>query len=831
MRRDVLSLEEAASSPVSLVGGKGAHLGALSRLDGIVVPPGVCVTTEVFRRALAHDPSLDERLDHLASLRPDAHDELRRHAVELRARIEALPFPAGFELTARLDPRRAYAVRSSATAEDLPTASFAGQHDTFLDVDAAAVLTHVRRCWASLFTERAISYRNHHRIDHRKVAMAVVVQEMLAPRASGVLFTADPLSGNRKVSAIEATPGVGEPLVAGRTTPDVFRVREGVIVERKVGARSTLTDAQVARLARLGRHVEAQLGSPQDLEWCLVGDDFQFVQSRPITTLFPIPSGDGSNHVYLSVGHQQMMTDALRPLGLSMFQLTALRPMHEAGGRLFVDVTQALSSPPARAALLSLLAKSDPLFRDAVQTALERVDFLRGHEAPATLAPGPETAPPAPQAVHELITETERSLARLEHELPSHTGVALFDFIVADAQELKRLLFERRSQQAILSAMEAAWWLHEHLETWLGEQNAADVLTQSVEHNVTSEMGLALLDVADAVRPHREVVSFLEQAKGDDFLDALPSVPGGREARAAIDAWLERYGMRCVGEIDLTMPRWRERPSTLLPVLLANVRNFVEGEAARRFARGRDAARAKEHELLTRLRTLPDGERKATETKERIARLRALIGFREFPKYGMICRYFLYKRALLTEVDGLVRGGVLGSREDAFFLRFDELREAVRTQRVDTELLRARRETHRWHQSLRPPRVLTSEGEVFHGAYQRTDVPPGALLGLAVSAGTVEGRARVMFDLAQARLEPGDILITPFTDPSWTPAFVMLGGLVTEVGGVMTHGAVIAREYGLPAVVGVTDATRLIRDGQRVRVDGTRGTVELLAPR
>jgi pyruvate,water dikinase len=286
--------------------------------------------------------------------------------------------------------------------------------------------------------------------------------------------------------------------------------------------------------------------------------------------------------------------------------------------------------------------------------------------------------------------------------------------------------------------------------------------------------------------------------------------------------------MRCVGEIDIGRPRWSERPASLVPVILGNIENVESGAGRRRFEGGRQRARTKERELLERLRALPDGKRKAGETSAMIARLRAFIGYREYPKFGMISRYFLYKKALLREAERLVRDGVLRDPDDVFFLRFAELHDVVRTGRVDDQLIRDRREALAGYQTLTPPRVLTSDGEALTGAYRRHDLPAGALVGLAVSGGIVEGRARVVLDMSEADLEPGDILVTAFTDPSWSPLFVTIDALVTEVGGMMTHGAVVAREYGLPAVVGVEGATRRIRDGQRIRVDGTSGYVELL---
>jgi rifampicin phosphotransferase len=759
---------------------------------------------------------------------------------------------------AELGEQSACAVRSSATAEDLPTASFAGQQDTYLNVvGAAAVLQHVSRCWASLFTERAVTYRQHNGIDHRSVHMAVVVQQMVFPHAAGILFTADPVTSNRKVASVEAGFGLGEAMVSGLVNPDVFTVRDDEVRTRAIAAKKlavlassgggtreqvidperqeqpALTDAQVVRLVRLGRRIEAHFGRPQDIEWCLVDDGFRFVQSRPITTLFPIPeTGDQENHVYLSVGHQQMMTDAMKPLGLSFWQMTTPAPMAEAGGRLFVDVTRRVAAPASRAALVELIGKGDPLTGDALRTVLERDGFIRplpDEGSPGPLLGGPTAEiEPDPAVVTELIGLSEASVAAAESEIRTKSGEALIDFIRTDIQELRRILFDRRSHQVFMSAMEATWWLNERLEEWLGEKNAADVLTQSVPHNITSEMGLALLDVADAIRPHPDVVAFLQHVDGEGFLDELPGLAGGREARDAIRAWLDRYGMRCVGEIDITRPRWGERPSTLVPVILGNIKNFGPGESRRRFERGRQQAREKEQDLLERLRARPDGEREAAETKRKIDLVRTFIGYREYPKYGMVSRYFLYKQALLREAERLVRAHVLREQEDIFFLTFQELDDIVRTNRADDQLVGRRREAFRSYQALTPPRVLTSDGEAITGTYRRDGVPTGALVGLPVSAGTVEGRARVVLDMERADLEPGDILVTAHTDPSWTPLFVAIAGLVTEVGGMMTHGAVIAREYGLPAVVGVVDATRLIRDGQRIRVHGTDGYVELL---
>jgi phosphoenolpyruvate synthase/pyruvate phosphate dikinase len=870
MRAYVLGLHEVDRTDIELVGGKGANLGELSRLEGVRVPAGFCVSTEAFERVMRSAPPIAGMLDRLALLKPEDHETIREQAAAIRGVIEGIAIPedvhAGIiQSLASLGEQAAYAVRSSATAEDLPGASFAGQQDTYLNViGTPAILEHISRCWASLFTERAVAYRLQHGFDHREVHMAVVVQKMLFPQAAGIVFTVDPVTGHRKVASIEATFGLGEALVSGIANADRYQVRDGQLTRKTIATkrlatcaledggteertieperqdRQVLTDAQILRLAHLGRQIEEHFGQPQDIEWCLVEDELHIVQSRPITTLYPIPeAGDEERHVYISVGHQQMMTDAMKPLGLSLHQLVAARRMYAGGGRLFVDVAKQLASPASRSMLLDNMGRHDPLIEDAVKTIIERGDFIETSPGDEASGPGrvkPGVAPAGfqspidddPTIVADLIAHSQASIELLTRDIRTKSGIELLDFIRQDAHFLTQSLTEPRNFAAIMAGLNAATWLNDHMLAWLGERNAADTLSQSVPNNVTSEMGLALLDVADVIRPYPEVIAYLQRAKDDGFLDGLLPLEGGPEARDAIAEYLDKYGMRCAGEIDVTRMRWREAPTTLVPSILGHVKSFEPGEGRRRFERGQQASSKKERELLERLKQLPDGAQKARETERMIHRLRTFSGYREYPKYGIVSRYFLYKQALLEEAGRLLQAGVIRERQDIYYLTFDELREVVRTHELDEELVRRRKAEHEYHRKLWPPRVITSDGEIIGGAYKRADLPAGALVGLAVSAGVVEGRARVLSSMAGAELQAGDILVTTFTDPSWTPLFLSVKGLVTEVGGLMTHGAVIAREYGLPAVVGVENATRLIEDGQRIRLHGTDGYVQIL---
>jgi phosphoenolpyruvate synthase/pyruvate phosphate dikinase len=867
----VLGLQDINKTNLMLVGGKGANLGELSRIEGIHVPDGFCISTEAFQRIIGETSSIHELLDQLSLLKVEDREKIGELSSEIRRVIEGIAIPADIHEEidrhlSRLDEKTAYAVRSSATSEDLPTASFAGQQETYLNsIGKEAIYQHISKCWASLFTERAVTYRLQNGFDHRKVHLSVVVQKMVFPQVAGILFTADPVTSHRKVLSIDASFGLGEALVSGLVNADLYKVRNGKVIEKKISTkklaihalkdggtkeqsiepeqqnRQALTDEQILQLERIGRKIEAHFGCPQDIEWCLVDDTFSIVQSRPITTLFPIPeANDQENHVYVSVGHQQMMTDAMKPLGLSFFLLTTNALMRKAGGRLFVDITPMLASPDSRNTVINTLGQSDPLIKDALTTVIEREDFIKllpddkkeqslGKSNKVISTSGFRTQiDNDPTVVPNLIKRSQASIEELRRNIQEKSGLDAFDFILEDIQQLKKSLFDPQILGVILAAMDASSWLNEKMMEWLGEKNVADTLSQSVPNNITSEMGLELLDVADVIRPYTEVIDFLQQVKDDNFLDELVTFDGGQEAQDAIYAYLNKYGMRCAGEIDITKTRWSEKPIALVPMILSHIKNFERNASKRKFEQGRQEALKKEQELLDRLKKLPDGEEKANETERMISLIRNFAGYREYPKYGKVNHYFIYKQTLLKEAEKLIHAGVLSEKEDIYYLTFEELREVVRTHKLDYQIISKRKDENKFYEKLTPPRVITSDGEIIAGEYKRENLPAEALVGLAVSSGVIEGRARVIFNMEEADLSNGDILVTSFTDPSWTPLFVSIKGLITEVGGLMTHGAVIAREYGLPAVVGVENATRLIRDGQRIRVHGTEGYVEIL---
>ncbi|MDO8225117.1 phosphoenolpyruvate synthase [Bacillus cabrialesii] len=860
----VLGLNEMEKTQLLLVGGKGLNLGELSKIQGIRVPEGFCVTTAGYQKVIEQNETYHVLLDRLTMLKVEDRDQIGEISSKIRQIIMEAEIPSDVvkavsQYLSQFGEEHAYAVRSSATAEDLPHASFAGQQDTYLNIIGKdAILQHISKCWASLFTERAVIYRMQNGFDHRQVYLSVIIQKMVFPKVSGILFTADPITSNRKLLSIDASFGLGEALVSGLVSADCYKVREEEIVEKRVATKKiaiygrkeggtetkqidldqqmsqTLTDGQILQLARLGRQIEAHFGQPQDIEWCLADDTFYIVQSRPITTLYPIPeANDQENHVYLSVGHQQMMTDPIKPLGLSFYLLITPAPMRKAGGRLFVDVAARLTTRAGRETLLNTVG-SDPLTKDALTTVIER-DFIKllPNDQTTPIPGGGHTDMPAqfennPTIVSDLMKRNQTSIEELKQNIQAKSGSDLFDFILEDIQQLKKILFDPQSTAVFMAAMNASAWINENMNEWLGEKNAADTLSQSVPGNITSEMGLALMDVADVIRPYPEVIDYLQHAKEDNFLDELVTFDGGRETQDAIYDYLRKYGMRCPGEIDITRPRWSEKPITLVPMILSHIQNFEPNAGNRKFEQGRRVALEKEQELIDRLKQLPDGEQKAKETKRMIDLIRNFIGYREYPKYGIVSRYFVYKQALLKEAEQLVQAGVIHEKEDIYYLTFEELHEVARTKKIDDQIISKRKDEYKLYEKLTPPRVITSDGEIIIGEYKRENLPANAIAGLPVSSGVIEGRARVILNMENADLEEGDILVTSFTDPGWTPLFVSIKGLVTEVGGLMTHGAVIAREYGLPAVVGVENATRLIEDGQRIRVNGTEGYIEIL---
>ncbi|AGL00601.1 rifamycin-inactivating phosphotransferase [Desulfoscipio gibsoniae] len=881
MNRYVFYFNEIDKSSLASVGGKGANLGELCRIPGIVVPAGFCVATSAYRDFVNTSREFAALLKTLESINAESMEELKAAGERMRTHLENLDIPAPIQQEIiqawrKTGSHHAYAVRSSATAEDLPGASFAGQQDTFLNIEGEKnILDSVRKCWASLFTDRAIAYRQKNGFRHDQVLLAVVVQRMVFPEVSGIMFTADPVTGNRKIVSIDASFGLGEALVSGVVSADLYQVRADKLIKKQIakkeiviyarpeggtakveleGERQTapaLSEEQAVRLARMGRSIENHFGSPQDIEWCLADNKIFVVQSRPITTLYPVPKADDDKlHLFLSIGHPQMMTEAIKPLGISVFRTVfpfgKRSPqaesdlLREAGSRLYLDLTPMLEYREARKRLPEMLLNLDESMSRAVQEFVEREEFQAAAQPGKRVEFGlVKKAFPTGFAVlrnilyrdnYQAIDEMNRFIAEQVKENRAKLQEVSGADRIAQIQEMLSTLIPRvvpMVAQYLPTAIITFKLIESLSKKWLGDAAELGNISKSPPGNVTTEMGLALGDVADAVRNYPAVIEYLKRAADGTFWDGLKTVPGGEEVLPVFLSFFEKYGMRGTGEIDITRSRWREAPTQLVPAILSHIKSVRPGQHRCDFLAGKEDAELAAERLLERLRQTPRGSFKARRMQRLIRVHRSLIGIREHPKYYVMQNFDLIKQAILQEADELVAAGVLDRPEEVFWFSLQEIKEMIETQWVDRKVVAQRKEKYEHDAKLTPPRAITSEGEIIT-VKPGAEVPPGALTGSPVSAGTIEGRARVILRLEEAKMDKGDILVAPYTDPGWTPLFPLAAGLVTEVGGLMTHGAVVAREYGMPAVVGVDNATKLIRDGQRIRVNGTEGYVEVI---
>ncbi len=872
-------------------GGKAANLARLVRA-GFSVPPGFVVTTPAYRQVVSANGFGDWLLTSARSARIEEPASLEAASAAIHARFASAMLAP--ELVDGI--RAAYAalggapvaVRSSATTEDLPDLSFAGQQDTLLNVVGDdALMCAVVQCWSSLWTARAIGYRARNGIAHEDAALAVIVQQMVASDVSGVLFTANPLTGKRSETVIEATFGLGEALVSGRVEPDryVVDVPAGRVVERRTGAkalsiraraeggtfeaqenaagRATLTESAALELAGLGERVATLFDVPQDIEWAQAGGRFHLLQARPITSLFALPDGLPGNElrVLLSVGAFQGMLDPITPVGQDAFSVALpralasvggpfargrARPFLVAGERIFLDVTPMVHRPRIRVLVRSALRAIEPATGEALDQVL------------AEFTPAPVKLTPWLRASSlRLVVLLSRALGNITYNLlwPDRGRARIQRRLAAvvEAFEQRSALSQNLAERVAL--LEEVF--RGVLRSWMplllpgfgtglanlrllhflgsklpdGERRVLE-LTRGLPHNVTTEMDLALWGVARAIRCDASVVAFFGTADAstlahESIAGRLPPV-----AQAPIDGFLRKYGMRGTGEIDLGRPRWRDDPTALMQVLQSYLRIDDDDQAPDAvFRRGAEAAERILASLIADARRARFGWLKAFVMKRAAIRVRALAGLRESPKFTIIRMFGAVRSALLVSGGELATRGIFDSPDEIFFLHLDELSAIAGGEtREWRSVVRERRRAYASEmRRVRVPRILLSDGRAFFGgAGGGAPATSATLAGTPVSPGVCDGLVRVVFDPSHAQLAPGEILVCRGTDPAWTPLFLAAAGLVTEVGGLITHGSVVAREYGIPAVVGVHDATTRLRTGTRVRVDGTNGRITLL---
>ena len=889
----VMALELTGAERLAEVGGKAANLGELLRA-GLPVPAGFCLTTQAYRRA-TEGAGLDAVHESLAAASPEDLPGLAAMAADARDLVLAADVPADVvqavsEAYAALGPDVLVAVRSSATAEDLPFASFAGQQDTFLNVvGIEAVLAAVRQCWASLWTDRAVSYRASHGISPAAVSLAVVVQRMVDAATAGVLFTANPVTGRRHEAVIDASPGLGEAVVSGAVNPDHFVIDSATrrILERRIGSKAVairplpgggterviqpdagtrpcIDDSGLLALELLGRRAEVHFGAPQDLEWGIDdGGAAWLTQSRPITTLYPLPErrhDPGGTRVYLCFSLAQGLTRPLTPMGLAGFRLIASSvaraahfevpvphdgpsPYAAAGQRLFFDLTPVLRNGVGRALVPRVFdvmearsaAVLRSLFDDPRFSVTSRSPWrLLRHVVPvAARAKVPESLLRALVRPEAALRRAERFGERFRAALVVPAGSTAVQRLDHVERILGRELFPVVPNILPLPALgfallAAAGRL---LGTGAGPGALQPVL-RGLPHNVTTEMDLALWQLAEAIRADDGAAAVFEGAGSD--ADAVPELARRYRARelpavvqSGLAGFLGRYGHRAVAEIDLGVPRWSEDPAHILGVLANYLRLEDPGLAPdRQFSKAAGDAEAQVQRLAAAAGQR--GRLRAALVRAALKRTRMFAGLRELPKYHIVEALAAVRAQLQAIGTELAAAGRIADADDIFFLDLVEAREALAGRTLHA-VVEVRREDYARELGRRHiPRVLLSDGtepEAQRSRASGTGADAGVLNGTPASAGTVTAAARVILDPQGARLEPGEILVAPSTDPGWTPLFLTAGGLVMEMGGPNSHGAVVAREYGIPAVVGVPDATTLIATGQRITVDGGEGTV------
>jgi pyruvate,water dikinase len=896
---------------VPVVGGKAANLGELLAA-GLPVPDGFCLTTAAYRQATtghaegtggqlaavhqALKTTNDGDLPALAALAGQARDVIRETPIQpdIAAAIEAAYAALGNDVPV--------AVRSSATAEDLPSASFAGQQDTYLNVvGAAAVVEAVRDCWASLWTDRAVSYRATRGIDPAAVALAVVVQRMVDATAAGVLFTANPVTGRRQQAVIDASPGLGEAVVSGAVNPDHFVVDpvSGRVLERRLGdkriavrplsgggtrtvavsnggAAACLTDRQATELAALGLRVEQHFRAPQDIEWAIDGGGrLWLTQSRPITTLFPIPqravdrAATAGARVYLCFSLAQGLTRPITPMGLAAFRLIASSvaraahfdvprphngppPYAEAGQRIYFDLTAVVRSTTGRRIVPSVFdvmeARSATVLRKVFEdprfsvTRRTPLGLLR-HVVPVMArARMPETLLRAVFRPTAALRRANRQAREFSDSLQAPPGATALQRLDHAEHLLDTRLFSVVPSILPLPALGfAALGLAGKL---LGGDRWDDlqVVLRGLPNNVTTEMDLELWRLAQVIRNDggsRTAMTARKPAElAEDYkAGQLPSV-----LQAGLARFMDQYGHRAVAEIDVGMPRWSDDPTHIIGVLANYLRldsNAVPPDV--QFSNAAEEADAQIRRLVAEARGR--GWLRGAVVKSALRRARLFAGLRELPKFQLVVALAEVRKQLTLVGEALTAADAFDAPDDVFFLNLDEARAGVRkvaeggpggqpgTGSVDLRgLVAGRREAYALELARRHvPRVLLSDGTepeaVQPAGSSGQPAEAGMLTGSPASAGTVTAAARVILDPVGAHLEPGEILVAPSTDPGWTPLFLTAGGLVMEMGGPNSHGAVVAREYGIPAVVGVPDATLRLATGQQITVDGGAGTV------
>jgi len=848
------------------VGGKGMSLAKLAKA-GLPVPGGFHVTTEAYRQFVTGhnlEDGITEALKAVDTAQPSTL-EIASASINKLFTLAEIPGDLANAIVnayaALPGSEPAVAVRSSATAEDLPDASFAGQQETYLNITGAdKVLEATKKCWASLWTARAIGYRARQGIGVEGVALAVVVQLLVNAEAAGIMFTANPLNGNRNQVVINAAWGLGEAVVGGAVTPDIItvdRLTGGVIhrdtaeklvmtIRTKTGTEEqpvpgslqkvpVLSDEQAANLTRYGTEIEELYGMPMDIEWTLVDGEFAIVQARPITAMpeapldWPLPDPKG---VYMRTSIADLMPEALSPLFVTMGIPTLrdqMRPMAkrliggnpELGVYYFTNInTYAYmnSKFPAKAwgwILFRMIPAYPRLIKGLVPIWRNEL-----HPEYQTFVASKQDLVPAQMSASELWRETQ----------------LLFD---AAAYYMDGLMF------ATMGASAGSEMLLTRVYNKMAKQDGDPEATALLMgwDNIPIRSEKSLYDIATWVRESDALTKFIletptaELAKENMNLSVLSSLGGSKnqwdEFTSCLQTHLDAFG-HVVFQLDFAEDLPRDHPE----MMLETIKMYLRGEGTNPYERQQASEKKRNETTETMLNRLTGIKmwlfRMALKWAQSLSEVRedalAEMGL-AYPKM----------RELLRELgQRFVVAGAIESAENIFWLEKDEIESCVEKLENDQALeklsaqVQKRKAFNQKVSQVTPPpmipmkeRVMGFKSEIFI-AHTEDAQTGNVLKGVPASAGKITAPARVLHgpeDFDQMR--PGDALVAGTTTPAWTPLFAMASAVVTDIGGPLSHGSIVAREYGIPAVMGTGVATRRIQSGQVITVDGTKGEVIL----
>jgi pyruvate,water dikinase len=861
----VLCLGEAGDNYRSLVGGKAFNLGKLIAA-GLPVPRGFCVTTTAFDLFLASCPRRSDSSRLLAQCSGDELGRIAELSREIRSCLAEVRVPevvkdAALFAWRELGEERSFAVRSSATVEDAAGMSFAGQFESILNVRGAeALLAAIQTCWLSLFSERALIYLARQRVPAEKVRMAVLVQEMVAAEHAGVVFTADPLTGATDRFVVECVSGLGEGLVQGTVQP------ERMVVEKRTGRvlaspeNELLSSATLENLCDLARRTEHLFGSPQDIEWAQRASGVFLLQSRPITTKASVRTWE-DRQVWTNVNSGEAFPDVVTPMTWSMLQFllnglcgpTFLSPLLGVdltrapvvglvAGRIYFNVNTGLAAVKSFAFLL----KGSPDL--AQEWGGVSVEAYR--QGPQSIPP--EDLPDLGFSWPKYILSWPRLLGCLIPRLSRRYGAAWMarfkartdELVCRDVEgmstpELRRFCAELAQEwlQELLQDFDLFYWAMQTVAVavfqkacrdWLGDAGLPIRLFAALGGMPDAEAGRALWRLAALARADGGTLAVVASDRGwPEVRATLGRTEHGQKFLADWDAFMTEHGHHCRGEGELFNARWCETPDYILGLVRGYLRStagFDPLENQRKLAEERERLTA---QCGARLKN----PIKRWIFTHSLRRTQDLAVCREQARSLFIRRFALARRVLLVLGQRLNKQGVLPDRDDIFFLEPSEL-EAVASGSPSfdwRERIASRRREYEKNQKLNPPQVV--HGRFVSNAPDGSAVDGNAkvLKGIAVSPGVITGPARVILHADKhEQVLSGEILVAPFTDPAWSPYFIAAAGLVVEQGGMLSHGSIVAREYGLPAVTNVAGATRVIRTGDLVRVDGNRGCVSVL---